>query len=99
MNNDMHTTMSEALRLTRGGRLAEATALLQQGLGGTGGAPPVVPTVAAPRDRFGRLRPRLGDDGDNARGQAQGEHRAPAFDGLLDGAQGKLPHPPAVTTL
>jgi poly(hydroxyalkanoate) depolymerase family esterase len=64
MNNDMHTTMGEALRLTRGGRLAEATALLQRGLGGTGGTtalvgldgvreklphPPALATLVGPR--------------------------------------------------
>lgn len=99
MNNDMHTTMGEALRLTHSGRLAEATALLQRGLAGTGGAPPVVSTVAAPRNGFGRLRSRLGDDGDNARGQAPGEHRAPGFGGLLGRAKGKLPHPPPVVNV
>ena len=34
MNDDRNATMAEALRLTRDGRLMEATALLQQGLGG-----------------------------------------------------------------
>jgi poly(hydroxyalkanoate) depolymerase family esterase len=40
MNDDMNATMADALRLTRAGRLMEATALLQQGLGGTGQPPP-----------------------------------------------------------
>lgn len=57
MNDDMHTTMGEALRLTRSGRLAEATALLQRGLSGTGGAPSGASTVAALPDRFGRPQP------------------------------------------
>ncbi len=34
MTDNMNPTMAEALRLTRDGRLAEATALIQQGLGG-----------------------------------------------------------------
>ena len=40
----MDTNMNEALRLTRAGRLSEATELLQRGLTGTGGA---VPTEVA----------------------------------------------------
>ena len=36
MNDDRNATMAEALRLTRRGQLMEATALLQQGLGGIG---------------------------------------------------------------
>ena len=35
MNEGRNATMAEALRLTRGGRLSEATALIQQSLGGT----------------------------------------------------------------
>ena len=36
MNNDRNAIMADALRLTRSGRLMEATALLQQGLEGAG---------------------------------------------------------------
>ena len=36
MNDDWNATMADALQLTRDGRLMEATALLQQGLGGAG---------------------------------------------------------------
>jgi poly(hydroxyalkanoate) depolymerase family esterase len=43
MNDDMNATMADALRLTREGRLMEATALLQQGLGGAGQAAPAQP--------------------------------------------------------
>ncbi len=43
MNDDVNTTMADALRLTREGRLMEATALLQQGLGGAGQAAPAQP--------------------------------------------------------
>lgn len=64
MNKDMHTTMGQALRLTRSGRLAEATALLQRGLAGTAGAPSVVSTVPAPRHGFGQVPPPPGDDGE-----------------------------------
>ena len=40
MNDDRNATMADALRLTRDGRLMEATALLQQGLGGAGQSMP-----------------------------------------------------------
>ncbi len=56
MNNDMNITMADALRLTRTGRLGEATALLQKGLAGGGSAPPLGSTVAAPLHGLGRLR-------------------------------------------
>ena len=91
MNNDLHATMANALRLTRGGRLAEACALLQQDLAGAGSAPPVVSTVAEPLSRF-RLRFPLGDDRHNAQTQAPGAHAAPALNGRLDRAKAKLPH-------
>jgi poly(hydroxyalkanoate) depolymerase family esterase len=53
MNRDRNATMAKALRLTRTGRLAEATALLQQGLAGPDGPakaklpkpPPVIELV------------------------------------------------------
>ncbi|HEX6757739.1 MAG TPA: PHB depolymerase family esterase [Propionibacteriaceae bacterium] len=44
MNDDLNATMADALRLTRDGRLTEATALLQQRLGGAGQAAPAQPT-------------------------------------------------------
>ena len=46
MNDDMNATMADALRLTRAGRLMEATALLQQGLGGANQPAPVPPAPA-----------------------------------------------------
>jgi poly(hydroxyalkanoate) depolymerase family esterase len=46
MNDDWNSTMADALRLTRAGRLAEATALLQQGLGGANQSAPARPAPA-----------------------------------------------------
>ncbi len=46
MNDDWNSTMADALRLTRAGRLAEATALLQQGLGGANQSGPARPAPA-----------------------------------------------------
>ena len=43
MYDDWNATMADALRLTRDGRLMEATALLQQGLGGAGQPTPARP--------------------------------------------------------
>ena len=43
MNDDWNATMADALQLIRDGRLMEATALLQQGLGGAGQPPPPRP--------------------------------------------------------
>jgi len=50
--NDMNATMAEALRLTRAGRPAEATDLLQQGLGGSSASNAPSPERAR---AFGRL--------------------------------------------
>ena len=46
MNDDRNATMADALRLTRDGRLMEATALLQQSLGGAGHPAPAQPAPA-----------------------------------------------------
>ena len=52
MNTEMNIAVGEALRLTRAGRLSEATELLQRGLGGTGTAAPADATHGQPlRDR------------------------------------------------
>jgi len=53
VSTDTKTTMAEALRLTRAGRLTEATGLLKRSLASAGTAPP---TVAPPRGDLGRLR-------------------------------------------
>ena len=47
MNDDMNVTMADALQLTRDGRLMEATALLQQGLGRSGQAGQARPVSTA----------------------------------------------------
>jgi poly(hydroxyalkanoate) depolymerase family esterase len=46
MDYDRNATMADALRLTREGRLTEATALIQQGLGGIGQPMPARPAPA-----------------------------------------------------
>ncbi len=57
MNNDTNTTMAEALRLTRAGRLAEATELLQRGLAGPRIASPVKSTATGATAAPGRGAP------------------------------------------
>jgi poly(hydroxyalkanoate) depolymerase family esterase len=51
MNTPTNTSMAEALRLTRSGRLADATALLQNGLSG-----PSTPTPVVDQTPHGELR-------------------------------------------
>jgi poly(hydroxyalkanoate) depolymerase family esterase len=97
MNNDTNATMAEALRLTRAGRLTDASALLQQGLAGAGSVPPVKSTFGD-HDRLGRPRRLRGDGGHNAAGQAPGAHTPPP-DGLLRSATTKLPTPRPVSNL
>ena len=58
MNDDWNATMADALRLTRGGRLMEATALLQQGLGG-GGQPAPAQPLPIGRGMLDKLQARL----------------------------------------
>src|SRR4051812_41396401 len=70
MSQDDNTSMAEALRLVRAGRLTEATAAIQQGLDGTGGRPASAPTLLdrlqerlhtrQPRRRGGRRGPTAG---------------------------------------
>ena len=70
--------MSEALRLTRAGQVAEATRLLQRGPGSAGAVTARESTVAQPLGDLGRLRsPRSRGRGATARanGAARGEFR------------------------
>lgn len=81
MTSNSNGLMTEALRLTRGGRVADATALLQRGLGGASTGPPAESTVAAPlggRDRVGPAPPFS-----NAAPMAEAaDVHAPGIDGL-----------------
>jgi poly(hydroxyalkanoate) depolymerase family esterase len=96
MNNDTNTTMAEALRLTRAGRLAEASALLQRGLAGANAVPPAESTVTECLVGLGRLRSPLPNDSADARPEAPGAHAAPALNGLLDRVKAKLPDLPQI---
>jgi poly(hydroxyalkanoate) depolymerase family esterase len=96
MNNDTNTTMADALRLTRAGRLAEASALLQRGLAGANAVPPAESTVTESLVGLGRPRSPLPNDSANARPEAPGAHAAPALNGLLDRVKAKLPDLPHI---
>lgn len=56
MNTEMNTAIGEALRLTRAGRLSEATELLQHGLTGVHAPTPADAPRAQPRRELDRLR-------------------------------------------
>jgi poly(hydroxyalkanoate) depolymerase family esterase len=73
--NDRNTTMADALRLTREGRLMEATALLQQGLGGGG---PLAQARPEPTETLPDRR--------NAHPSG-----LPQVGGMLEGLQARLP--------
>jgi poly(hydroxyalkanoate) depolymerase family esterase len=93
MNDDMNATMADALRLTREGRLAEATALLQQRLGGAGHAPQA-PPASNPDSSASAIAPTTAD-ADHS-GLLPGRLEAhpsglPLAGGLLDKLQTRLP--------
>jgi poly(hydroxyalkanoate) depolymerase family esterase len=96
MLTQQNVAMDEALSLTRAGKLAEASALLQRGLGGAGGVPPAASAPAAPLAGLNQLRPWLPHDRHDAHAQAPGISAAPALDGLLDRLKGKLPDLPSI---
>ncbi len=98
MNNDTNTTMAEALRLTQTGRLAEASALLRQGLAGAGSTPPATSALGEPGNALGRLRRPLEDGGDDVARRAPGGHAAPP-DGRVGQTKTKLPNLPPMTNL
>lgn len=81
MSTEHNSMMSEALRLTRAGRLTEATGLLQRGLAGAGAPARDESTVASPLGDPGRVRlPVSAGRGATARapGTARGEFRQAA---------------------
>ena len=84
------SAMTEATRLTREGKLAEATDLLRSVLGGTAPPPPAPPPPVPPRPAAaGRPAPRILDVDPET-----GEVAAPPSSrlrGLLDGLAAKLP--------
>ena len=78
MNTNRSTTIAEALRLTRIGRQAEASALLQRGLSGASIAGPAVSPVAELLGGLGPPPSPLPNDGHDGYPEAPGAHPAPA---------------------
>ncbi len=97
MTNNRNALMTEALRLTRGGRVADATALLQRGLSGASTAPSAESTVAGLGARD-HLRPAL-PTGDAARKPEGADVHAPVLDGLLGRREAQLPELRQISTL
>jgi len=94
MRTDPNINMAEALRLTRAGRLTEATGLLQRGLASAGTAPPGESTVAQPLGDLGRLRLPGSNGSSLRRPEAPRAHAASALQGLVDHLKAKLPGVP-----
>jgi poly(hydroxyalkanoate) depolymerase family esterase len=91
MLTDTNAAMTEALRLTQAGQLAEAASLLQRGLAGAGSTPPTASRVATPPGDLGPLRSWMPRTSPQPSPDRPGAHAAPAIDGLLDRLKVRLP--------
>jgi poly(hydroxyalkanoate) depolymerase family esterase len=98
MTSNRTAQITEALRLTRGGRLADATALLQGGLAAASAAPSAESTVAGLLGASDHLRPAL-PTGNAAPKRETADVPAPALDGLLVRRETKLPELQQISTL
>lgn len=96
MLTDTNAAMTEALRLTQAGQLAEATTLLQRGLAGAGSPPPTASTVATPPGDLRPLRSWMPRISPHPSPGLPGAHAAPAINGLLDRLKITLPDLPHV---
>jgi poly(hydroxyalkanoate) depolymerase family esterase len=96
MLTDTNTAMTEALRLTQAGQLAEAAALLQRGLAGAGDIPASPSTVATPPGDLGPLRSWMPRTSPHPSPGLPGAHAVPSINGLLDRLKVKLPDLPQV---
>ncbi len=90
MTSDRNAVMRQALRLTRGGRVADATALLQRGLAGASTVPSAESTVARPPEARCPRRPTLPTGRAALKPEAADIH-APVLDGLRERCETKLP--------
>ncbi len=91
MSLDTNMTMVEALRLTRAGRLTEATEVLQRGLASAGTAAADESTVAQPFGDLGHLRRLMPNSREEPRAYAASARR-----GLVEDLQTTLPGLPDI---
>ena len=84
-------TMAEALRLTRAGRLTEATAILQRGLASTPAAERREPTTAQPVADLGHLRLPVSHSRSVRWPEGPRADAAPAHQGLVANLRAALP--------
>jgi poly(hydroxyalkanoate) depolymerase family esterase len=98
MNHDTNITMAEALRLTRAGRLTEATEVLQRGLTSAGTAGPCQSTVALPLADLDLLHLPVSDGRSVRWPAALRAYAAPARQGLIEDLQATLAGLPDVVS-
>ena len=99
MSPDTNITMAEALRLTRAGRLTEATAVLQRGLASAGAATADKSTVAQPVGDLGRLRRPMSNGRPVRWREVPRAYAGSARQGLLEDTQATLPGLPGLPGL
>ena len=91
MSPDTNITMAEALRLTRAGRLTQATALLQRGLANTAAAGPRESTAAQPLADLGHHRLPVSNSRPASWPEVPRADAASARQGLIADLQATLP--------
>ena len=99
MSPDRNFTTAEALRLTRAGRLTEATAVLQRGLASAGTAAPHEPSAEQPLIGLDRLRLPVSNRCPPVWPDVPGAHVASARPGLVQALQDALPGVPDIVSL